>query len=194
MLIRLVCCIIGRNNDLAEMNDLEGSAVLQTERLVIKPYSDEDQAGMTLLLTDERIKETFMIPDFSTAWEAALMFEKLKRFSYSEEHYEKGIYINGGLIGFVNDVVIEGDAIEIGYVIHPDHQKKGYATEALSAVIDDLFSKGYREVRAAAFADNAASLRVMEKCGMRRTEETSSIFYHGSERRCVHCSIQKSTR
>ena len=121
---------------------MEGSVVLQTERLVIRPYSDADRARMIELLTDERIKDTFMLPDFSTLEEAAAMFEKLKRLSCSQEHYEKGIYTGGELIGFVNDVDIKDGSIEIGYVIRPDHQKKGYATEALSAVIRDLFLKG----------------------------------------------------
>jgi len=165
--------------------------VLQTERLVIRPYSDANRARMIELLTDERIKDTFMLPDFSTLEEAAAMFEKLKRLSCSQEHYEKGIYTGGELIGFVNDVDIKDGSIEIGYVIRPDHQKKGYATEALSAVIRDLFLKGYREVRAAAFAGNAASRRVMEKCGMLLTEEISSILYHGKQQQCVHYAIFK---
>lgn len=174
------------------VNDIKGGcAVLQTERLVIRPYSDADQARMIEMLTDESIRETFMIPDYVTPAEAAAMFEKLKCLSYSDEHYEKGIYTDNELVGFVNDVAVKGDSIEIGYVIHPGHQNKGFATEALSAVIDDLFRKGYREVRASAFAGNAASRRVMEKCGMCRTEETSSIFYHGKQQQCVHYIIQK---
>lgn len=163
--------------------------MLHTERLMIGPYSDADQACMMELLTDESIKETFMIPDLAAPAEAAAMFEKLKCFSCSNEHYEKGIYKDGELIGFVNDVDIRDGSIEIGYVIHPRHQGRGYATEALSAVIGDLFRMGYREVRAAAFAGNAASRRVMEKCGMRLTEETSSILYHGKLQKCIHYAI-----
>lgn len=163
--------------------------MLQTERLLIGPYSDADRDRMIELLTDERIKDTFMLPDFNTFEEADAMFEKLKRFSCSQEHYEKGIYKAGELIGFVNDVDIRDGSIEIGYVIHPRHQGMGYATEALSAVISDLFRIGYREVRAAAFAGNAASRRVMEKCGMRLTEEASSIHYHGKQQQCVHYAI-----
>lgn len=169
----------------------EDSAVLQTKRLVLRPYTDADQARMIELMTDARIKATFMIPDFGTPAEAAAMFEKLKRFSHSQAHYERGIYTNGELIGFVNDVEIDGDAIEIGYVIHPGHQNRGYATEALAAVIADLFRRGFREVRAAAFAGNAASRRVMEKCGLRLTGEASSIRYQGREQPCVHYAIQK---
>ena len=163
--------------------------MLQTQRLVIGPYADSDKDSMIELLTNERIKETFMLPDFHTIEEAAAMFEKLKRFSYSDQHYERGIYRAGELIGFVNDVDIGDGYIEIGYVIHPLHQGMGYATEALAAVIGDLFRKGYQEVRAAAFTGNTPSRRVLEKCGMRMTEEESSIFYRGRQQSCVHYAI-----
>ncbi len=165
--------------------------MLKTERLVIKAYADDDQAAMTALLTDARIKKTYMIPDLHTLEETAAVFEKLKRHSHSEEHYEKGIFADGGLIGFVNDVVMAGDQIEVGYAIHPDHWNRGFATEALLAVIDDLFSKGYREITAAAFTANMASRRVMEKCGMRQTGEKSAIKYQGRLQECVHYSIKK---
>lgn len=129
------------------------------------------------------------MPDFNTIEKAAAMFEKLKHFSYSDQHYERGIYRAGELIDFVNDVDIGDGYIEIGYVIHPIHQGMGYASEALSAVIGDLFRKGYREVRAAAFAGNAPSRRVMEKCGMRLTEKESSIIYCGRQQPRVHYAI-----
>ena len=35
---------------------------------------------------------------------------------YSNEHYERGIYIEHRLIGFVNDVKIADGVIELGYV------------------------------------------------------------------------------
>jgi len=165
--------------------------MFRTERLVIKPYSDDDQARMTELLTDERIRKTFMVPDLKSPEKAAAMFEKLKRWSYSGGHYEKGIYLDGTLIGFINDVEISGGVIEVGYVIHPDFQNRGFATETLSAAIRDLFQNGYTEVRAAAFTGNKASRRVMEKCGMRLTGETSEVRYRGRLRKCVHYAITR---
>ncbi len=161
-----------------------------TKRLVIKPYSDTDQTRLIELLTDERVKATFMIPDFSTHAEAVAMSERLIHRSHCDEHYERGIYADRMLIGFVNDVDMDNTRIEIGYVIHPDHWNQGYATEAISAVIRDLFRKGYIEIKAASFADNAASRRVMEKYGMRRNGETSVIAYHGVLWECIYYAIK----
>ena len=165
--------------------------MIRTKRLVLKPYADADRAGMLRLLTDECVKQTFMIPDFDTPADADAMFEKLKAWSLCDTHYEKGIYLGRQLIGFINDVELDGACIELGYVIHPAHHNKGFATEALSAAIGDLFAKGYSRVKAAAFWDNQASRRVMEKCGMRLTKQTGSVTYHGKQQECVYYAIDK---
>jgi RimJ/RimL family protein N-acetyltransferase len=58
---------------------------------------------------------------------------------------------------------------EIGYIVHPDHQGHGYATEAggvlLSIAFDDV---GLHRVIGRIEPRNAASARVLEKLGMRR--------------------------
>ncbi len=58
---------------------------------------------------------------------------------------------------------------EIGWGLDPDHQGHGYATEAATALVGICFEElGIRRVIASAFADNASSLRIMERLGMRR--------------------------
>ena len=41
---------------------------------------------------------------------------------------ESGIYFGNKLIGFVNDVEVGDEVIELGYFIYSDHQNKGYAS------------------------------------------------------------------
>ena len=55
--------------------------VIKIDRLTLKAYSYEDQEKMIQLLTNEKVKETYMIPDFKTKEEAILMFKKLQVFS-----------------------------------------------------------------------------------------------------------------
>lgn len=161
-------------------------AIIQTERLVLKPYTDEDCEAMVSMLCNEKIKKTFMIPDFATREDAVRMFHKLKDWSESDEHFEYGVYLQGLLIGFVNDVEIDRDSIEVGYVIHPAMQNQGYATEMLAAVITELFRIGYTTVRAGFFEENTASRRVMEKCGMVKTEHEEDIEYQGKIHHCIY--------
>lgn len=57
---------------------------------------------------------------------------------------------------------------EIGWTIAPAHAGRGCATELAHALLDLAFTGlGVRRVVAEAFADNAPSLRVMEKVGLR---------------------------
>lgn len=164
---------------------------IRTDRLVIKPYTQRDEADMLALLTNDIIKETYMIPDLKTREEETAMFQKLLEYSRSDHHVELGIYCNDRLIGFLNDVEMGDSVIELGYVIHPDFHGMGYATEALKAVIGELFRRGYEEIVAGAFENNTASIRVMKKCGMIQLDKTEEIMYHDVNHHCVYFSIKR---
>jgi RimJ/RimL family protein N-acetyltransferase len=61
-------------------------------------------------------------------------------------------------------------APELGYWLGVEHWGKGYATEALHAVIDYAFTDlGYPALSAAARVTNPLSRRVLEKCGFQWT-------------------------
>jgi len=166
--------------------------MIKTKRLVIKPYSIDDENRMIEILINKAIKDSYIIPDFSTFEDAKNYFMKLMDFSLSAQHYERGIYFDNQLIGFVNDVEIENKSIEIGYVIHPNYHHQGYATEMLAAVINDLFSIGYKEVKCCAFEFNRASFRVMEKCQMKPTNQVVEMTHQFKKQRCIYYAIKRS--
>lgn len=163
--------------------------IIKTAHLEIKPYDDSDQADMIEILTNIDIKRSFMIPDFETETDAINMFKKLQEYSYLDTHFERGIYLNAQLIGFVNDVEIEGSVIELGYVIHPAFSCKGFATEVLKSVIDELFQNGFTQIVTGAFDDNVASIRVMNKCGMKKIPREENISYRGIMHHCVYYAV-----
>lgn len=167
-------------------------AFIKTERLTVKPYASDDLDGLVHLLTDPQIVKTFMVPEFESVAQMENLAEKLILFSRQQdtEHLEYGIYSDGKLIGFVNDCGIGDEEIEIGYVIHPDHQGHGYATEAVRAIICELREMGFQKVTAGFFTGNTASLRVMEKCGMQQTDVTGEEEYRGEHRTCRYCELR----
>jgi RimJ/RimL family protein N-acetyltransferase len=62
----------------------------------------------------------------------------------------------------------EGTLGVIGWLLDPAYAGQGYATEAAAAMLGICFEDlGLHRVVAGAFADNPASVRVMEKIGMR---------------------------
>jgi [ribosomal protein S5]-alanine N-acetyltransferase len=57
--------------------------------------------------------------------------------------------------------------VEIGYGIVPSRQRRGYATEAVQAMVTDIFRlDAVQTVTANVDLDNPASIRVLEKSGM----------------------------
>jgi ribosomal-protein-alanine N-acetyltransferase len=62
--------------------------------------------------------------------------------------------------------------VEIAYAILPQHQGKGYATDAARAMVDYAFrSAEVRRVIAHTLPDGAASQRVLQKAGFRKIGE-----------------------
>lgn len=157
----------------------------------LKSITEAEKEAMLELLTSDQIKQTYMLPDFES-WEDAIpLFHRFCILSEDGSRFVRGIFAENELVGFLNDVEIENGSIELGYVIHPDHWGRGYATAALREAIRLLFALGYDRVIAGAFAENPASLRVMEKAGMRKLEKTDTIEYRGKVHRCVYCGIEK---
>jgi len=167
--------------------------LIKTDRLEIKPYSLNDEDALVDILTNSEISKTFMIPNYKEVEEYHVLASKLISFSKPEDtkHYEYGIYLNNKLIGFVNDCGYDDEEIEVGYVIHPDYKGNGYATEALKAVICDLFNIGFKKVTCGYFKDNLASRKVMLKAGMKEIDKEDAQEYRGNKYTCKYCAIEK---
>ena len=73
------------------------------------------------------------------------------------------------VIGEVNAFLIPARChAEIGWIIHPEYQRNGFATEAACLLVRSLFELGMHRLTAACLQENIASWRVMERLGMRR--------------------------
>lgn len=166
---------------------------LKTERLELHSFTEKDvEAALSIFYNDD-VKKTYMLPDFPSRENAVGLFERLTRLSENPSRFVYGIYLDEKLIGFVNDVEIEGTSVEVGYVIHPAYWNKGYMTEALKACINELFRIGYETVKAGYFEENLASGRVMAKSGMKKIEYTDTIEYRGKVHKCIYYVASKCT-
>ncbi len=87
--------------------------------------------------------------------------------------------------GYVQMVPIDGGAWEIGYHIGAKYTGNGYATEAVKAFLPVMAATiGIGEVYGISLKENAASCRVMEKCGFENL--FSGIGpYQGAQREIV---------
>ena len=68
--------------------------------------------------------------------------------------------------------------VEVGYSIVLDYREQGFAFEATRALIDDALARpDVRRVTAACLDDNVASLKVLEKLGMRPVGATGETLH-----------------
>ena len=82
------------------------------------------------------------------------------------EHRESGALVGDVILRWVS---LEHGLGEIGYIVHPDHAGHGYATEMARPLLAVAFDRvGLHRVIGSVQLENTASVRVLEKLGMRR--------------------------
>ena len=158
--------------------------LIKTNRLILKNISIKDQKEFIEIIENEEVSKTYMLPLFKSYEEKLDLFIRFIELTNNLERFVYGIYLKDRLIGFVNDVFIKDDEIELGYVIDPRFKNKGYASEVLDYSINYLFSLGYKCVKAGAFIENKASLRVIQKCNMQRLDGYEEIVYKDKKYLC----------
>ena len=163
---------------------------ISTERLTLDAITDKDFESLIAILKDDTVSKTYMVPSLKTPEDEKRIFSALSDLSRRSDRYVYGIFLREKLIGIVNDTEIEGKVIELGYAISPEFFGKGYMTEALKGLIKHLFFRGFKQILCGAFEDNAASIRVMQKCGMRKIRKTEDLVYRNEKHLCVFYSVK----
>jgi RimJ/RimL family protein N-acetyltransferase len=152
---------------LARQPEDRGVPVLETERLVLRSPRRSDVKAIVRLVSDRRVAEnTARIPH-------PYGIEDAERFiaAVNRQDGEATFAITRGadLIG-VCGVEPRETAPEIGYWLGAPYWGRGFATEAVRAVIDHAFGTlGHDTLQAGARIGNPASRRVLEKCGFQWT-------------------------
>lgn len=175
-------------------------SIIKTDRLILRPLTDNDAVEMFKNWTwDERVSRYCRWHPHKSIEETKQLLKMYKSQAESGFNYRWGIELksNGALIGVIDVIDLSDDkkTAEVGYVLAYDYWNNGYLTEALKAVIDELFSSGVEKVIADHHIDNLASGRVMEKCGMKFTHFSKAKAKFGSDELCdVKCyEINKGT-
>ena len=161
-----------------------------TDRLVLKTIEEKDKKDLLEIVKNPLVKKSYMLPDLTSEEEEEKLFQRLKNSTLNKERFVYGVYSENKIIGFINEVSLEEEVIELGYFIDPKEWNKGYATETLKVAIDELFRMGIKAVQAAHFESNPASGRVMQKAGMYSIDKTEIVEYRNAHHRCLYYEIQ----
>ena len=154
---------------------LEPELPIRTERLILRAFRPDDVDAVFAMQSRPDVAR-FLYWDARTEPEVReALAKKIASTAIREEvdvlFLAAELRATGKLVG---DVVLQWTsrqhlAGEIGFIVHPDHQGRGYATEASRELLRLAFDTlGLHRVIGRVEARNIGSARVLEKLGMRR--------------------------
>ena len=149
---------------------MPASHVLETERLLLRPWTSEDVALLAALSSNPRVTRYIGLGHTWTALKAITVSDRA--LTHWREHgfgWRVVIHVASGTeIGLLalnlmgpGTAGLEPEEHELGWWLSPEHWGHGYANEAARAVADDAFtSLGAPHLTARIQPENAASIQV----------------------------------
>lgn len=151
--------------------------ILETDRLILRTFTPDDAKMFFELCSDPKVLEFTGEKPLKSEKEALqVLTEKILKNQYEKSGFGRWaahLKKNGLFIGWCG-LKEENGEIDLGYRLRKRFWGKGFATEAAKAVLDYGFEELQLEkIHAKCMAENAASVRVMEKAGMTFNSEIS---------------------
>ena len=145
---------------------------LRTERLILRKMRVGDEEDMYAYARKSEVTRYLLWSPHPDIYYTRDYLHYLATRYAAGSFYDWAIVLksSGRMIGTCGFTAFDcsHDAAEIGYVLNPDYRGQGIAPEAVRAVMAFGFDKlALHRIEARFIEGNEASLRVMEKVGMR---------------------------
>ena len=137
---------------------------------------------MFFLRSDERTMKYIDKSSLQSEQEAIALIERLQELERTNEGINWAITLKEedkllgtvGLFNFSN----QHYRCEIGYMLHPDYQRKGIVQEALDAILDHAFNVfKVHSIEANVNPENAASKKLLERNGFVKEAYFKENYY-----------------
>ena len=144
--------------------------ILAADRLTIRPLRIEDAAAIYAIRNFESVNQYIDRKPPASIQDVELFITKINKGAAEDKNIIWSLELKGTneVIGTLCLWNIEADLLkgEIGYELHPTHQRKGYTYEAMQALIKYAFNiVGLHILTAVIHKENHASIALAEKCG-----------------------------
>ena len=143
---------------------------LETERLQLVRLSKIHLDSYFSIMSKQEVMQYYGMEPLSKIEEASILMESIEKGFALEHSIRWGTILkdSGQFIGTVglNNLSLKSKRAEIGYELHPNYWKQGYAIEAVSSVLDFSFQQLelYR-VGAITYPVNTSSNQLLQKLG-----------------------------
>lgn len=164
--------------------------IIETDRLFLRPLNSADKNDLFDLFADERVLENFVALKARDRQRFSL--DSLIRRAAVEQRYLFALVLkrNNEVIGLVIQNNIYDpyhNMLDFGYALKYAYWNQGLMSETLSSLIAYFFNEGVHRICGECFADNKASARVMEKCGMKFEGKRIEEIYYPDRYRDSDC-------
>ncbi len=160
------------------------TGIINTARLKLRPFTMEDAPGMHAnWINDKDIQENYGEPVYSSIASVEELLYKWVLSYKKSDFYRWAIILKDhedciGQIAFCQ-VDMDHRLAEIEYCIGRSYQNNGYATEALTAVIQYTFTHtSLHRLQAYHRGQNAVSGKVMQKAHMQYEGTHKESYYY----------------
>jgi RimJ/RimL family protein N-acetyltransferase len=151
--------------------------ILRTERLLLRPARLDDVPAFHAIMSDKRAMRYWSTPPHATLDETRLWVASMAEDDPAVRE-DFVIELDGRAIGKAGCYRLP----EIGYILHPDHWGKGYAREAMEAVIGHIFAtRDVEKLVADVDPRNEASIGLMLRLGFAETHRAKGTWQVGAE-------------
>ena len=159
----------------------------QTERLILRPFTVEDLPTFVAYRSDPEVAKYQSWSNYDMAQAKAFMaHQDGATFAHPGTWCQLALELKEGG-AHIGDVVIKVLAedpkqAEVGFTLAPEHQGRGYATEALRGLLAIAFDAlGLHRVIAITDALNAPAAALLERVGFRKEAHLiENIFFKGA--------------
>lgn len=154
-----------------------------TDRLILRAFRESDYDDLFEFLSQLEHDEFEGYP--------GITYENgRKHLAYrvgSEEFYAVELTETGRVIGNIYCGNRDFSAKEVGYIINKRYQRRGYASEALRAVVQSAFDAGMHRIYAECDPRNACSWRLLESVGFRREAISGKMCFSTGMKMASRC-------
>ena len=158
---------------------------LLTRRLALEPQLEAHADAMYALLQDPAIYRYENEPPHAVHWlrERFRRLESRTSADGSEQWLNWVVRLRDGeLIGYVQATLCEASPAAIAYVFASAWWGRGYASEAVAAMMEELAANyGARWFSAVLKGDNVRSVRLLERLGFTRADSATGIAREPNE-------------
>lgn len=171
--------------------------ILESERLVFRRLKDSDAPEVFKLRSNPERMKYIPRPLLQNEGEALAMIQMMNSKIDENTDINWGVCLKNSdtIIGFMGFYRVQLDSYrtEIGYMILPEYDGKGYVSEAITTMLDFAFNTvGFHSVDAVIDPDNLGSEKVLLKNGFRKEAHfLENEYFEGKFWDSVHYGILK---